>query len=156
MNDENKPETVQQPPRAEQKRHIMWTFEKDFVTDTKSGLALRLERHIEKKPTNYRWTFGVMIRQADDTMKFILGVRPWIDRRGGQVTVRDESAIMLMLMQRMQEYIAEKEQAVEDEWRRTRPQHDGQGKGLKQWAKHDKEKHEAREREARERGGEQT
>jgi hypothetical protein len=119
---------------------LKWAFEKDFVTDTGSGIALRLERHVDKKPTQYRYSFGALIRQTDNSLKFILGLRPWIDRRGGRVTVRDESAIMMLLMQRMQEYLAEKEQLAEDEWQKNRP-----GKGIKQWGRRDKERREARD-----------
>lgn len=146
--DANKPESDDQP-----KRYLKWIFEKNFVTDTGSNLALRLERHVDKKPTQYRWSFGVLVPQHDKTVKFIMGIRPWVDRRDGRVTVKDESAILLMLMQSMQAYITEKEQAAETEWQKQRQstprRHDGdkQPKGIKQWGKHDKERREARERE---------
>lgn len=148
MDDTTKPET--QPvaattsnggnPQGMRGTYLKWLFEKDFVTDTGSGIALRLERHAEKKPTQYRFSFGALIPQADKSLKFILGLRPWIHWRGGRVTVRDESAVAMLLMQRMQEYLVEKEQLAEDEWQKTRP-----GQGIKQWGKRDAEKRAARE-----------
>ena len=97
-----------------------WVVEKDFMTDTKGSLVLRLERHIERKPTIYRWTVGALVPQPDKSMKFVWGARPWINRRDGQVTVKDHTALILMLVTSMQAYIKEKEQAAEDDFRRQR------------------------------------
>jgi len=138
------------PASSGHARPAKWVFETDIVTDVGRGLCLRLERHIEKTPTQYRWSFGVLIPQEDGSLRFILGVRPWVDRKGGHVSVRDEAPLMMLLMQRMQEYIVDKEQLAEDEWRKAHPHH--APKGLKQWRKHDKERREARERKGGEGG----